>query len=165
MILRHAKSVWPAGVPDNLRPLNARGERDAIAAGEWLASARLHPDLILVSPAMRTMQTWQGVAEALGVDPDAAETVPGLYHASPAAILRAIGDHAGPEDRVVLVIAHNPGCEELALLLDDDKRSEAAQNLRFKYPTAGIAVLDSAEDWRSWLPGTADLRTFVVPRG
>ena len=36
VLLRHAKSAWPDGVPDTQRPLNNRGRRDARAAGQWL---------------------------------------------------------------------------------------------------------------------------------
>ena len=40
ILLRHAKSDYPLGVPDHDRPLNERGRRDADAAGAWLAEHR-----------------------------------------------------------------------------------------------------------------------------
>ena len=36
VLLRHAKSAWPNGVPDLRRPLAKRGRRDAAALGCWL---------------------------------------------------------------------------------------------------------------------------------
>ena len=36
LLLRHAKSDWPPGVPDHERPLAPRGEREAKLAGNWL---------------------------------------------------------------------------------------------------------------------------------
>ncbi len=40
ILIRHAKSDYPPGVPDHDRPLNARGLRDAPRIGAWLATAR-----------------------------------------------------------------------------------------------------------------------------
>lgn len=111
------------------------------------------------------MQTWQGAAVPLREDPDTATVVPALYHGSAPSMLRELRSHAGPSDSVVLMIAHNPGSQDLAGLLADDHRSEEYQQLRFKYPTAGIAVLESVDDWHSWMPSSAELVSFAVPRG
>ncbi|WP_399494409.1 hypothetical protein [Streptomyces sp. P9(2023)] len=40
VVLRHAKSAWPEGVPDYDRPLGPRGLRDAPAAGRRLVDGR-----------------------------------------------------------------------------------------------------------------------------
>ena len=36
VVVRHAKSAWPDDVPDEQRPLNPRGRRDAPVAGRWI---------------------------------------------------------------------------------------------------------------------------------
>ena len=41
IVVRHAKSAWPVGVPDHERPLAPRGRRDAPAVGRALAEAEL----------------------------------------------------------------------------------------------------------------------------
>ena len=64
VLLRHAKADNPFGMADADRPLTERGLRDARAAGRWLAQQAL-PELVLCSPARRTRQTWQAVAEQL----------------------------------------------------------------------------------------------------
>lgn len=53
VVLRHAKSAWPAGVADHERPLAPRGRRDAPAAGRALVEADCLPDLALCSTAVR----------------------------------------------------------------------------------------------------------------
>ena len=55
VLLRHAKSSWEGDLDDVDRPLNARGRRDADAAGRWLAQHQLVPDSLLCSPARRTL--------------------------------------------------------------------------------------------------------------
>ena len=55
MLLRHSKteSDAPSG-QDWDRRLDARGRKDAVMVGEWLAGqAALRPDLVLVSTAVR----------------------------------------------------------------------------------------------------------------
>ena len=52
VLMRHAKSSWETDDPDLERPLSARGERDAEAAGRLLAERGLAPDVVLLSPAV-----------------------------------------------------------------------------------------------------------------
>ena len=62
VILRHAKSAWPDGIPDRQRPLAKRGRRDASATGLWLRDELGRLDAVLCSPAERARQTWARVA-------------------------------------------------------------------------------------------------------
>jgi phosphohistidine phosphatase SixA len=71
MILRHAKSAWPDGVPDRKRPLAKRGCRDAPAAGRWLRGHIVRLDAVVCSPAERARQTWALVAAELDQPPAA----------------------------------------------------------------------------------------------
>jgi len=66
ILLRHAKSEKPeGGMSDHARRLNARGKSDAPMIGAYMARHALIPDLVLVSTAERTRQTWERVAAAL----------------------------------------------------------------------------------------------------
>ena len=47
LLLRHAKSDWPTGVPDRERPLARRGEKAAKAVGRFLAANDLVPDQVI----------------------------------------------------------------------------------------------------------------------
>ena len=40
LLLRHAKSDYPAAVADHDRPLAPRGDREAALAGDWLRATR-----------------------------------------------------------------------------------------------------------------------------
>ena len=65
MLLRHAKSDWSAtGQADIDRVLSARGRNAAPKVGEYMAAHALVPDLVLVSSAQRTRETWDLVSGA-----------------------------------------------------------------------------------------------------
>ena len=87
-----------------------------------------------------------------------------LYLASPAMLLDLI--HVLPaEAEHVLLIGHNPGLEELVLLLVPDSAEDALRGeVRVKYPTASIAELRIEGDWSAVLPERAALTRFIRPR-
>ena len=65
-LVRPAKSSWNSTtLPDKDRPLNDRGKRDAPKLGRRLAKRDVKPELILSSPAMRTLATAEIIARKL----------------------------------------------------------------------------------------------------
>lgn len=56
IIMRHSQAV-PDSAQDSIRSLTAKGEHDAYQAGNWLVSQGYAPELVLVSPYVRTQQT------------------------------------------------------------------------------------------------------------
>jgi phosphohistidine phosphatase len=111
LILRHAKSTWSGNRTDHERPLNSRGRRDASRIGRLLRAEDLVPELILTSTAVRARTTAASVAEASGFDGEL-QQLRAFYHAPAATFLetlRALPDEVDS----VLVVAHNPGLEEL----------------------------------------------------
>lgn len=163
ILFRHAKSAWPEGVADIDRPLNDRGRAAAPRMGAYLAAEGLRPDHVMVSPARRTAQTWEAVkAEFQGIE---SETVPSLYEAGAMRILDAV--RSAPDTAAsLLVIGHNPGLADLALLLSGSGPETLLQRMREKYPTAGVAVIDFAiTDWAAVGHGGGRLERFVTPRG
>ena len=164
VVLRHAKSAWPQGVPDHERPLAARGRRDAPAAGRTLAEAGLLPDLALCSTAVRARQTWE-LARAEWAAPPPVRHDPRLYAAEVPDLLGVVRE-TPDEVGTLLLVGHNPGLEELVLELAGDARGDALDELRTKFPTSAIAVLAwQGPAWRSLTPGAALLEWTAVPRG
>ena len=54
-------------LPDRLRPLNARGERDAPLVGRHLQEAHgFSPGLMVSSPAVRAITTARAIAQETG---------------------------------------------------------------------------------------------------
>ncbi len=161
MLLRHAKSAWPEGVADHRRPLAGRGRKAAPAIAAYMAEHGLVPDLALVSTARRAQETWELVAEALPRGIDVRDAV-GIYEVSAKAILGVIRG-VEPSIHNLLLVGHNPGMAELALMLAGE--GEALARLHEKFPTAALAVIDfDAGQWSEIEPGRGRLVQFVTPR-
>jgi len=162
ILLRHAKSAWPEGVADVDRPLNARGRAAAPRMGAYLAAEGLVPGHVMVSPARRRQETWALVGVVLPTVE--VETVPLIYEASPGRILDALRTAPDAAD-TLLLIGHNPGFQDLALLLVGSGDATARENLREKFPTAGLTVIDFAvASWGAVGRGGGRLERFVTPR-
>lgn len=164
VVVRHAKSDWGVGGSDFDRPLNGRGQRDAPAAGRWLAGLGVPIDAAVVSPAARTRATWELLAQAAGLDV-ACEYVGGLYLGEVEDLAQAVREL--PEQaRGAVLVAHFPGCPAFVEWAVADRGEAPALDLmRQKYPTAGAAWLAIDGPWSQLDAGSGYLRAFEVCRG
>lgn len=159
ILTRHAKSAWDDPLtPDHDRPLNERGKAAAADLGQWLASRGYVPQKVLCSDAVRTRQTWSGIAPALPATP-LMELKPALYHAG-VDVMLAVLKHAQAD--VVMMIGHNPGIAEFAEKLV----AKAPLNAEFgRYPTGATLVVDFTVDtWDQVAFGQGVTVDFVIPR-
>lgn len=157
ILLRHGKSAYPAGVSDHDRPLAHRGRREAGEAGEWIRGHVDAVDLVLCSTATRTRQT---LAET-GIDAPV-EFLDELYASSHFDYLSAIHEHGG-EARTVLIVGHEPSVSATALELASDRTTHPARQIERKYPTSGIAVLRTTQEWAALETGHSELTAFHAP--
>ena len=143
-LLRHAHAGFAeAGQRDFDRRLDAKGEREADFVAASMAREGWAPEVLVSSSAARCRQTSAAVLERLG-DATAAEIDGTLYEGSVQAYLGVLA--ARPE-RSVMLVGHNPVIEELFWQLAGE--TAARDHLHNFYPTAGLAVLDRAENgWR-----------------
>ena len=163
LLLRHAKSAWPADVVDHDRPLAGRGEKAAPLMGRYLARQRLIPDLVLVSSARRTQQTWEFIAKKLPSS-IAKKDTEDLYEAS-AAKIAAVIQSIDPSVRTLMLIGHNPGFQDFADGLIGEGNPEECARIREKFPTAALAVIDfDADRWKNLKPRSGMLERFITPR-
>lgn len=163
VLLRHAKSAWPAGVPDHERPLAGKGRRNAKAAGDWLHREGPVVDLVLCSDAVRARHTWEIASSALPRRPEV-RLLPDLYGAEPEEVVDLLRD-CPAKAGTVLVVGHEPTMSGTTLLLSGRRSDRAAlARVRAKFPTNGISVLGFEGGWGSLAAGQAVLETFAVPR-
>jgi len=164
LLLRHAKSDYPAGVGDHERPLAARGEREAGLAGDWLRAHAPAVDAVLCSTATRTRQTLERTRVAARAD-----YVDRLYDATPGAVidvLNGVQSRFHTDVETLLVIGHEPAMSAVALGLAtaDGSNSAATERISTKFPTSAIAVLRTGEPWDRLTLNSAALVAFHVPR-
>lgn len=162
-LLRHAKSGWDDPVARDFdRPLNPKGQRAAVMMGRHMRSLGLVFDHVVASPAVRVVETLAQVGEGYGSDLAPAWDQR-AYLASAATLLDIV--HQFPESAErVLLSGHNPGLEELVLLLSAPHDSMRDQ-VEVKFPTATLAELRfGVRRWEDVAPGEGVLARFVRPR-
>ena len=165
LLLRHAKSDYPAGVADHDRPLAPRGMREAALAGDWLRAHAPAVDAVLCSTADPDPRD-------AGAHPDrraGRRYVDRLYDATPGAVIDEINgvgrdvdvrrDAAGDRPRAGDVVAGaRPGDRRraaTALRPNESRRSSRRRRSRCCAPRAV---------GRDLALGGAALVTFHVPR-
>ncbi|MFO7584485.1 MAG: histidine phosphatase family protein [Anaerolineales bacterium] len=143
LLLRHAKSSWKDTLlGDHDRPLNGRGRDEAPLVGEYLRQHGLTPAFVAVSTARRAVQT---AAEALSVIQyhGLVRTSRQLYLAEEDELFNIIS-RTPKRYPSLMVVAHNPGLEQLLEQLTGEF---------LPMPTSCLAHIELAiETWREMQP-------------
>jgi phosphohistidine phosphatase len=163
MLLRHAKTERAdPGERDRDRKLMKRGRSDGTMIGTYMAHHGLVPDLALVSPATRAQETWRLAAAAFAQAPPMLSN-DRIYNADTPKLLGVVGE-APKEAHSLIVVGHNPGLHDLALLLIASGELKARQRIREKLPTSGLVVIDlPLDDWSLVHAEAGRLERFVSP--
>jgi len=163
-LLRHAKSGDDGTVARDFdRPLNPKGRRAARAIGRHMRDQGLHFDAVLASPATRVAETLAEVEAGYGgaLGPHWERRI---YLATTDELLDLVHEAPDSADSLLLV-GHNPGLEQLVLLLVPRGVDGARGQVEVKYPTASLAEMTFPVDrWRDVEEGGGDLVRFVRPR-
>ena len=161
-LLRHAKSGWDVrALRDFDRPLNARGRKAARTMGREMRRLGLAFDRVLASPAARVTETLTELAQGYGgaVDTALDETI----YLAPVETLLALVRATDDSDARLLLVGHNPGMEQLALLLSG--AGTLREEIAAKYPTGALAEIGfEVAHWRDVAPGEGRLARFIRPR-
>jgi phosphohistidine phosphatase len=160
-LLRHAKSDWDdMALRDFDRGLNDRGRRGAALMGAHIRDFGAAWDMVLASPAERVKRTLDASGLALPVTFDER-----AYLADSDTLAGLLGEHGG-DAHAVLLAAHNPGLQDLALhLVAQNAGDRLLHELEAKFPTAAFAVIDlDIADWSELTAGRGRLAHFARPR-
>ncbi|HKR14142.1 MAG TPA: histidine phosphatase family protein [Pyrinomonadaceae bacterium] len=155
-LLRHAKSSGKdESLPDFERPLHRRGKRAAATLGQYIRANEILLELILSSPAVKARETAERVLKSAKLDTELRYDHR-IYDAS-AARLTEVVSQIDNDRRVVMIVGHNPGVEELLSFLTGNS---------VEAPTASLAKLTSrATRWSTLArEGKATLEWLIKPR-
>ena len=157
-LLRHAKAEPVGSAPTDFeRPLARRGHEDAKRVGRALKAMGQVPDAIVTSSARRARETAEGVAAAAGFEAPLRESR-ALYDTPGPSWLTVLATLPASAD-IGLLVAHNPGIEELAAVLAD------APPGFLTCPTAGLIAFEiSASTWKGLGERGATMRWFLRPK-
>lgn len=158
-LMRHGEACLHQG-KDIDRPLHNRAKKQFEKVQQELNPEQFFPKKVFVSPALRTVQTFEWWNKALGGTLTKI-IVDELYLATSAQIQQILWkelSNSGEEE--VMVIGHNPGISDFI------DKSLASSSINFLgLPTAGLAVLDYTmlQDWKEMLPYQAKLLKLIYP--
>ena len=140
-LMRHAKSDWTdSNNSDFERPINDRGERSAIAIGQWLTDNDHIPQYIISSAAVRAKQTTEIMTATFAeATPEQIIYEQDLYLADVKTLLRFIQTYKTALSSL-MIVAHNPGMEELVEYLLS--RSAQPNNSITSMTTANVAIFE-----------------------
>lgn len=157
-LMRHGEAVaYETELTDQARPLTRRGAADAAAMAMRCRQEYWQPDLIVASPALRTQETAQALARALGIDPTAIVTECRLYQAGSAEWLQII-TALPAEVTSALLVGHNPGISQFAQSL---MHQEIIPGFA---PATILALTVPAESWQQIGDVAAATRFRAAPR-
>ena len=162
-LLRHAKAAPNEdGIADRDRPLVERGRKGAETIAKWIKRHQLSPDLVLCSPAARARETFDLVRGAVAGRPEI-RYEPALYLADAGGLLAQLRQIPESVDSVMLV-GHNPGLHELAMLLSDTQAGALPGRLATGLPTAALVRFEVGGDWGGLIRRGARLVALVTPK-
>lgn len=154
ILLRHAKAE-PHTATDIERALTLHGRSQALAVGDAIAAHGPHPEVALVSTAVRTKQTWHLAASRLDREvPTVLRRE--LYGTGPRGVIEILNE---VEDAsVVIVVGHEPTVSETAAhLADEQSDPRLVHRVRHGIPTAARCVLEVPVPWAELELGGARL--------
>lgn len=164
IVMRHAKAENFAGT-DHERPLTDRGRGDAEAVGAWLQQKGLVPDHVVVSSAVRAVQTWEAVSQTAGFVDVPVVFEEAVFNGGPHVVMDAIRG-VPDETGTVLFLGHNPAAEYLCHFLDDGEGdADAVTGLLQGFPPAAVAVLEMHVPWSELGPESGRVVGYFAGAG
>jgi phosphohistidine phosphatase len=161
-LLRHAKSSWKDfGLNDHDRPLSKRGRQTAKMMAAYLRRAKITPDLVICSTAVRAQQTLEPIIEAAKKPPKIV-LVREIHGGAQRALWEQLWNL--PESaKSVLLIGHNPALHDLALELTLADLHKLLPSAGEKFPTGAMVSFRFDGAWKALEPRGALLTSFITP--
>ena len=152
LLIRHARAIHETGYADFERPLQYSGLHDA-----GVMAARLHengiiPQLLISSPALRTITTANIFSEHLSIPK--AETNKEIYEADRETLVSLVSELPANHDFIGLV-GHNPGISQLLFYLTGEMRD---------METCAAALIEFwVDDWAAIINGSGSITYYSFP--
>lgn len=155
LIMRHAKSDKSIyDLNDFDRPLNEKGSHQPQKIAAQLNELGIEINMVLVSPALRTLQTFELLLEELP-NPPSLLLNPRLYNASLEDVLEVLDEHLDDiKGQTFLLVGHNPSLSELVSLLSNKSHDMG---------TAELAIFEGVSPAPSFDHHSFKLQKLLAP--
>ncbi|MEZ4857758.1 MAG: histidine phosphatase family protein [Flavobacteriaceae bacterium] len=153
-MVRHAKSSWEHDVIDHKRPLNKRGQRDAVLVSNYVAKECKPPQQIITSDAERAFATATFFKKSFHIIENNFKTNPNLYDFSGHKVMDLIKQLDDRYD-IVMIVGHNHAFTSVANMLGNKYLDNV--------PTCGFVKIEFNDNTWSKISNGNTLQT-VFPR-
>jgi phosphohistidine phosphatase len=156
LLVRHAKSSWDFNVEDFDRPLNDRGNKNAVEMAKRLLKKDIKIDAFVSSPALRALSTAVHFVDEYGKKVKNIITVPSLYEAASETFFTVIEEFDN-DFKTAAVFSHNPGITDFANRLTTTSVDDM--------PTCAIfAVKADIKKWKDFRNAEREFWFFDYPK-
>ncbi|TSD66128.1 histidine phosphatase family protein [Inquilinus sp. KBS0705] len=153
LLIRHAKATHESGYTDFERPLTQKGFEQAELMAARLQTQGIMPQVIVASPALRTISTANVFIQALALPQ--AITNKAIYDASESTLLNVIYNQPSEYDFIALT-GHNPGISQVLFTL-----SGAIKEV----PPCSVALIEfEAASWTELHEDSGKLTFYDIPK-
>ena len=153
LLIRHAKAEKDSVGKDFDRPLKYPGIQDARFMADHIREAGIIPQLVVTSPALRTLTTAEIFADAFKLaDPKEEKSI---YEASQQTWLKVI-NRLPDEFDIIAVVGHNPGVANILYYLTGQAREVHTS-------TCALVEFD-LDKWSEVSGGTGKLTYYSSPK-
>jgi phosphohistidine phosphatase len=152
LLIRHAKATHETGFVDFERPLKSSGLQDAaIMAGRIKEQGHV-PELLVASPALRTLSTANVFSQHLDIP--VAQEILGIYEASADQLVDIISELSDDQDFIGLV-GHNPGIGQVLYDLSGEVKD---------VPPGAVALIEfDIDSWANISSRSGKLTFYDTP--
>ena len=153
LLIRHAKATHETGFIDFERPLQESGLKDAAIMAARLKDKGLIPQMLVASPALRTVSTANVFSQHLTVPHP--QTNRAIYEATQLELVKVINELPDSHDFIALV-GHNPGMADLLYYLTGQLQD---------VPTCAIMLIEfDTDSWPEIIEDSGKLTYYDYPK-
>ena len=153
LLIRHAKATHETGYVDFERPLQERGLQDAAIMAARLKEKNLIPQILVASPALRTLSTANVFSQHLAVPQP--QTNKDIYEATTLSLVKVINALPNEYDFIALV-GHNPGMSDVLYYL-----TRQLQDV----PTCAMMLIEfDTDSWMEIIEDAGKLVEYDYPK-
>lgn len=157
LLVRHGKSDRGfQQIKDFDRPLNHKGNKNAICMAEKFLKKDTLPSLLVSSPAIRALSTAQHFSRVWDIPQEAIQEEMSVYEAGTRDLLDVVCK-LPDEHEMIALFGHNPSITNFANYVSDAKISNI--------PTAGAVLISfDADHWAEVSIHTGTMLLFDFPK-
>lgn len=153
LLIRHARATHETGFVDFERPLQESGLQDAAVMAGRLKDKNLLPQLLVASPALRTLSTANVFSQHLSISQ--AQTDRAIYEATRTELVKVINAFPDNYDFIALV-GHNPGMSDLLYYLTGQLQD---------VPTCAMMLIEfDVDSWMEIIEDAGKLVYYDYPK-